>query len=79
MNDSKHEIKNCPRCHCGFECKVGDINHCQCTGVQFTNGEYSYILTQYTDCLCISCLKELKQQYYQQQFIEKLKSRFGNR
>ncbi|MES2775132.1 MAG: cysteine-rich CWC family protein [Bacteroidota bacterium] len=76
---SKHEDIACPRCGSPFECKVGDINHCQCTGIQFTEAEYSFILQQHTDCLCINCLRDLKQQFHQQGFAKKIKDRFGNR
>ncbi|MDW8286938.1 MAG: hypothetical protein RMJ89_02605 [Flammeovirgaceae bacterium] len=26
----KHELLTCPRCHKLFECKVGNVAHCQC-------------------------------------------------
>jgi hypothetical protein len=57
----KHEEKSCPRCHCVFECKVGDITHCQCYGVKLTLEERTFIEDRYKDCLCRKCLDELKQ------------------
>jgi hypothetical protein len=57
----KHEEKKCPRCQQPFECRVGDISHCQCTGLSFTAEEKAFIEERYTDCLCRSCLIELKQ------------------
>lgn len=57
----KHEEKSCPRCHAAFECKVGDIGHCQCSGIALTDGEKQFIAERYTDCLCRKCLLELKQ------------------
>lgn len=59
----KHEEKQCPRCGNGFECKVGNISECQCAGVLLSIEERAFIETRYNDCLCISCLKELKNRY----------------
>lgn len=58
-----HEAKNCPRCQQPFECKVGDISHCQCNGIQLTEEERSFIEQRYSDCLCRSCLEALKNKY----------------
>lgn len=57
----KHEEKNCPRCQAPFECKVGDVSHCQCFGITFTVEEKQFIEERYADCLCRNCLIELKQ------------------
>jgi len=59
----KHEEKTCPRCAGYFECKVGDIAHCQCVGITFTTEEKAFIEDRYHDCLCRNCLLELKQRY----------------
>lgn len=59
----KHEEKTCPRCHKPFECRVGDIGQCQCSGVQLTNEEKILIEEKYNDCLCRNCLEELKNKY----------------
>ena len=58
---TQHEIKNCPRCASNFECKAGSITQCQCNVVQLTAGETLFIERQYSDCLCLKCLYELKQ------------------
>jgi hypothetical protein len=59
-----HEEKNCPRCGAGFECKGGSITECQCYGVELNNEERAFIEERYgDDCLCRSCLLELKNQY----------------
>lgn len=58
-----HEIKYCPRCHHSFQCKVGDISHCDCTSVNLTLEEKAFIETRYNDCLCLNCLKDLKNKY----------------
>jgi len=57
----KHEQKSCPRCQQAFECKVGDVLHCQCYGISFTTEEKAHIERRYNDCLCRNCLLELKQ------------------
>ena len=59
----KHEQKTCPRCEKPFECKVGDVTHCQCYGIQLTIEEKAFIEERYSDCLCRHCLLELKQRY----------------
>ncbi|MDP4265490.1 MAG: cysteine-rich CWC family protein [Bacteroidota bacterium] len=59
----KHKEKNCPRCHAKFECKVGDIAHCQCYGIQLTVEEEAFVASQYDECLCRNCLLQLKQRY----------------
>ena len=56
----KYEEKICPRCENQFECKVGDIAHCQCYGISFTSEEKAFIEERYDACLCRNCLLELK-------------------
>lgn len=58
-----HEIKTCPRCQQPFECKLGDISHCQCSGIQLSHEERSFIEQRYHDCLCRNCLEALKNKY----------------
>ncbi|MBS1666769.1 MAG: cysteine-rich CWC family protein [Bacteroidetes bacterium] len=57
----KHETKECPRCSRPFECKVGDVGHCQCNGISLSMEEKAFIEERYNDCLCRECLLELKQ------------------
>ena len=59
----KHEEKKCPRCGRSFECKVGNVNQCQCSGISFTEEEKKFIGEKYNDCLCRDCLLELKNRY----------------
>jgi hypothetical protein len=59
----KHEEKPCPRCQQRFECKTGDVVHCQCYGIMLTTEERAFIEERYNDCLCRNCLLELKQRY----------------
>lgn len=57
----KHEEKYCPRCRSAFECKVGDVAQCQCSGIGMSPEERQFIADRYQDCLCRKCLLELKQ------------------
>jgi len=59
----QHEKKICPKCHNGFECKVGNVLVCQCSEIQLSYEEKVYIENLYTDCLCIDCLHVLRYQY----------------
>jgi len=56
----RHEEKYCPRCNKAFECKPGNIAQCQCFGIFFSVEEKQAIEEKYTDCLCRSCLEEMK-------------------
>jgi hypothetical protein len=58
-----HEEKICPRCGNGFECKLGSITECQCSGISLNDEERAFIEERYDDCLCRSCLVELKSRY----------------
>ena len=59
----KHEEKKCPRCNQAFVCKVGDILKCQCYGIEMTAEEQKFIANEYNECLCKTCLLQLKQRY----------------
>jgi len=56
----QHEQKTCPRCNKEFECKAENISECQCNGISFTADERAIIEEPYADCLCRTCLLELK-------------------
>ncbi len=58
-----HEQKICPRCNQSFECKLGDITHCQCSGTILSIEEIVLIEETYSECLCVNCLKDLKASY----------------
>lgn len=74
---NKHEEKNCPRCGGTFECKIGSILLCQCSTVALNEDERAYIQQKYDDCLCASCMKELKKEYQNAQQQMKLKQILG--
>jgi len=58
-----HEEKNCPRCSNAFECKVGDISHCQCNSIVLSAEERAFAEDRYKDCLCAACLSDLRNRY----------------
>jgi hypothetical protein len=57
-----HEQKNCPRCGQAFTCKAGSITQCECSTLALTREEQAWIEERFNDCLCISCLKEIKKE-----------------
>lgn len=57
---SKHELKYCPRCHSTFECKAGSILLCQCSKIEIDKKTQVYLQNNYNDCLCASCIEEIK-------------------
>jgi len=59
----KHDEKTCPRCQELFTCNPGDILRCQCYDIRLSVEERAFIEERYQDCLCLNCLKELKQRY----------------
>lgn len=56
----QHESKVCQRCLRNFGCKVDDVVNCECSSIALTDEARMFIRNHYTDCLCINCLKELK-------------------
>ncbi|MEM9897469.1 MAG: cysteine-rich CWC family protein [Bacteroidota bacterium] len=74
----KHEITPCPRCGKTFECKVGSILLCQCTTVELNQEERDYINEWFDDCLCASCMKDLKAEYRSIQQKETKTKYIGN-
>lgn len=69
----KHEQKYCPRCQLAFECKVGSIMLCQCSGIKLNGEEREYMNAKFCDCLCAYCMKEIKTEYHALQFEKKLR------
>lgn len=72
-----HEHKFCPRCNAEFECKVGSINLCQCASVTLNENEREYIREKFDDCLCAKCMQEIRSEFHNQLFQDKLKSILG--
>jgi hypothetical protein len=67
----EHENVGCPRCRANFECKVGSISLCQCSTVSLTVGESQYIGENYKECLCATCMVEMKKEYNAKQLAQK--------
>lgn len=59
----QYESKQCPRCYKGFECKSGSILLCQCSKITLTAEQLEYTNTKYNECLCLSCLQELRTEF----------------
>lgn len=66
MSESEKDIGNadCVRCGIRITCLPNDINHCDCNKVNLTSEEYRYINSLYQNCVCNSCLEELKNEYH---------------
>lgn len=75
----KHEEKNCAHCKTIFECKVGDISHCQCYDVKLSGDEMDFIARRYTDCLCAPCMQAMKREFHLLQRELQLKIFFTGR
>ncbi|MBP9889347.1 MAG: cysteine-rich CWC family protein [Leptospiraceae bacterium] len=56
-NQSKSKI--CPSCKKSFECKVASIQNCECATITLTATQRNYIAENFTDCLCVNCLKKI--------------------
>lgn len=63
---TKHASENCKRCGNEFTCKPNDISQCDCMKVRISPEEQDFISSKALKCVCNSCLKELKQEYYQE-------------
>lgn len=59
----QHEKKECPRCNVAFECKAGSILLCQCSKIEMTEEQLEYSNAKHDDCLCLSCLKDLRAEF----------------
>jgi hypothetical protein len=58
---TKHEVKVCPRCLSTFECKAGDIAHCQCYAINLPLDVQDFVTNKYDDCVCKDCLLQLSE------------------
>ncbi|MDP4206305.1 MAG: cysteine-rich CWC family protein [Bacteroidota bacterium] len=55
--------KKCPHCGKEFECRHDDIVNCQCATVVLTPEERQYLASIYNDCVCVECIKKLKEEF----------------
>jgi hypothetical protein len=51
--------KTCPRCGALFECRMHDPQHCQCAEIELSERLIELLRTEWHDCLCARCLREL--------------------
>lgn len=51
----------CPRCGQPFHCGASDAR-CDCFDMKLDDLMRERLASQYSGCLCIACLRELKQQ-----------------
>ena len=68
----KHETKVCASCNTPFECKVGNIAQCQCSGIRLSEEERNYLAANYTDCLCMACLQAIRNEIRHRPILEKI-------
>ncbi|WP_245586432.1 cysteine-rich CWC family protein [Olivibacter sitiensis] len=59
----KHEIVHCGRCGQQIECKANAYAKCQCSTVHLSVDEIEYISECYDNCLCASCLRDMRQEF----------------
>lgn len=59
----KHELVSCERCENLFECKSNSSIYCQCNQIELSLNESEYISSLFDNCLCLSCLAVLKEEY----------------
>ena len=56
--------KVCPRCGATFDCMHNDILSCHCATVRLDALQRTYLMENYSDCLCHDCLKAVKDSFY---------------
>ena len=56
--------KVCPRCGATFDCMHNDILSCHCATVRLDALQCTYLMENYSDCLCHDCLKAVKDSFY---------------
>lgn len=63
--ETKHHTV-CERCKQTFICNVANIAACDCSKIQLSNEEISYIAKCYSNCVCNTCLLHLKDEFLAQ-------------
>jgi hypothetical protein len=56
---TQHKTKECPSCKKIFECKVETIQECDCAKVSLTQAQRNYIASNFSNCICVDCLKKI--------------------
>ncbi|MFV0469963.1 MAG: cysteine-rich CWC family protein [Dysgonomonas sp.] len=65
--------KICPHCGKIFECRHDNIIRCHCVNIYLTPEMKSFIAENYQSCLCLNCLKDIKESFHKRN-IEPLKN-----
>lgn len=63
------ETKNhniCERCQNQFICNPTNIATCDCSKIELSTQEISYIAKRYSNCVCNTCLLHLKDEFLAQ-------------
>lgn len=56
--------KVCPRCGATFDCMHNDILSCHCATIGLDVMQRTYLMENYSGCLCHDCLKAVKASFY---------------
>ena len=56
----------CQSCQQPFICNPANIAECDCSKIQLTAEEIAYVAKQYTNCVCNTCLLNLKDEFLKQ-------------
>ncbi len=56
-------IKKCPKCNAEFVCGNNEISACHCVSVTVSSEAKQYLVENYKDCLCNTCLREVAERY----------------
>jgi hypothetical protein len=50
-------IKKCSRCNSEINCKVEEIQSCDCSKIQLLDKAREWISQEFNSCLCLNCLE----------------------
>ncbi len=56
--------KVCPRCGAALNCLHNAILSCHCVSVELDSLQKSYLEQNYSDCLCHTCLEQIRDNFY---------------
>ncbi|MBC7863645.1 MAG: cysteine-rich CWC family protein [Bacteroidia bacterium] len=57
-------IKTCSRCHDLFDCNAENISQCRCHKLMLEKEVIQFVAENFSGCLCIPCLVQLKRTFY---------------
>ncbi|RYY11406.1 MAG: hypothetical protein EOO04_35285 [Chitinophagaceae bacterium] len=63
MPGNDNNTKQCERCGREFQCMPGKISECRCSQVQLSHEERIFLKNEFSDCLCNTCLHDLKTKF----------------